>query len=133
MMPLCVTTRAAQEGRGATETSALPSGSAVLMAAFVVIEWRFPRPATAPRMFRLRTVSGSNLSGLFAGVAFGRFFIGTLYLQLVLGYSPISTGVSFLALTLSVVAGEGTAQSLVNRSRRPLVEAAFGALGAHLY
>ena len=66
-------------------------------------------------MFRLRTLSGSNLSGLFAGVAFGRFFIGTLYMQLVLGYSPISTGVSFLALTLSVVAGAGTAQSLVNR------------------
>jgi hypothetical protein len=126
IMLVYATSRAAQRGWGATKTIALLTGSAVLMAAFMVIEWRSPAPLLPLRMFRLRTLSGSNLSGLFAGVAFGSFFIGTLYMQLVLGYSPIRTGVSFLALTLSVVAGAGVAQSLVNRvGIRPLVPAGF--------
>jgi hypothetical protein len=60
------------------------------------------------------------------GVGFGSFFIGTLYMQLVLGYSPMRTGVSFLALALSVVAGAGIAKALVNRvGIRPFVPAGF--------
>ena len=59
---------------------------------------------------------------MFAEVGLGTFLIGTLYMQLVLGYSPMKTDVSFLALTVSVVAGARVARSLVNRvGIRPLV------------
>jgi EmrB/QacA subfamily drug resistance transporter len=126
MMLVYATTRAAQKGWGATETIALLTGSAVLLAAFLAIESRTRAPLLPLRMFRRRTLAGSNLSGVFAGVALGGFFIGTLYMQLVLGYSPIRTGLSFLSLSLSVVAAAGIAQSLVNRiGIRPIVSAGF--------
>ena len=126
MLLVYATTRATENGWGATETVALLAGSAVLMAAFVVIEWRSSAPLVPLRMFRLRTLSGSNLAGVFAGVGFAAFFVGTLYMQFVLGYSPTTTGLSFLALSLSVVATAGIAQSLVNRvGIRPIVPAGF--------
>jgi EmrB/QacA subfamily drug resistance transporter len=126
MLLVYATTRATDKGWGAAETIALLIGSAVLMAAFLAIESRSRSPLLPLRMFRLRTLSGSNLSGVFAGIGFGGFFIGTLYMQLVLGYSPIRTGLSFLAMTLSVIASAGIAQSLVGRvGIRPLVPTGF--------
>jgi EmrB/QacA subfamily drug resistance transporter len=126
MMLVYATTRATAIGWGATETIVLLVGSAFLMVAFVVVESRAAAPLLPVSMFRRRTLSGSNLSGVFAGVSFGAFFIGTLYMQLVLGFSPIRTGVSFLALTLTVIVGAGLAQSVVNRfGIRPMIPAGF--------
>jgi MFS family permease len=95
-----------------------------------VIEAR-SRAALLPlRMFRLRTLAGSNLSGLFSGVSLAVFFLGSLYAQLVLGYSAIETGAAFLAASLSIVLGSGIAQALVSRvGVRPVVPTGF-AIGA---
>ena len=125
-------TRASETSWTATEPIVLMVSSAVLIAAFVAIEAR-SRAALLPlRMFRLRTLTGSNLSGLFSGISFVVFFLGSLYAQLVLDYSPVETGAAFLAASLSIVLGAAIAQSLVSRvGVRPVVPTGFvlGALG----
>ena len=109
-------TRASETSWTSTEPIVLLASSAVLIAAFVAIEAR-SRAALLPlRMFRLRTLTGSNLSGLFSGISFVVFFLGSLYAQLVLDYSPVETGAAFLAASLSIVLGAGVAQSLVAAS-----------------
>jgi EmrB/QacA subfamily drug resistance transporter len=115
MLLVYALTRASEQSWTSTEPIALFAGSLVLIAAFLAIEAR-SRAALLPlRMLRLRTLAGSNLSGLFTGVGFAVFFLGSLYAQLVLGYSAIETGAAFLAASLSIVVGSGIAQSLVSR------------------
>jgi EmrB/QacA subfamily drug resistance transporter len=122
-------TRAAEQSWTSTEPIAVLAGSVVLIAGFLVIEAR-SRAALLPlRMFRLRTLAGSNVSGLFSGISFAVFFLGSIYAQLVLGYSAIETGAAFLAASFSIVLGSGIAQSLVTRvGVRPVVPAGY-ALG----
>jgi MFS family permease len=68
------------------------------------------------RIFRLRTLSASNLSGLLMGGAiFSQFFLLTLYMQEVLHYSAIKTGVAYVGLTLSIIGFSAAAQALVTR------------------
>jgi MFS family permease len=67
-------------------------------------------------MFRLRTLSGSNLAGLLLGGAvFSQFFLLTLYMQQVLHYSALQTGVAYVALTLTVIVFSNVAQALALR------------------
>jgi EmrB/QacA subfamily drug resistance transporter len=125
-------TRAVESGWTSIETIGLLGGSLALMAAFVVIEARSAAPLLPLRIFRLRTVTVSNVSLFLSGVVFVVFFLGSLYVQGVLGYSAIETGAAFLAVSLSVVAGAGIAQALVGRvGIRPVITAGFalGALG----
>ena len=84
MLLVYALTRAAESSSTSTESIALLGGSVVLIATFVVIETRSPAPLLPLRMFRLRTLAGSNLSGVFSGVSFVVFFLGSLYAQLVL-------------------------------------------------
>ena len=94
-------TRASQHGWGNGTTVGLLAGAAALIAAFVAIEWRSREPLLPLRLFRLRALSGSNLAILLAaGGSFGALLLTTLYLQDVLHYSAIKTGVSFLAWAL---------------------------------
>src|SRR5438445_8374938 len=75
-------TRAVQHGWGTAETIGLLAASAALVVAFVVIELRSKAPLLPMRIFRLRTLSGANLSGLLIGAAvFSQFFLLTLYMQ----------------------------------------------------
>jgi len=68
------------------------------------------------RMFRLRTLTGSNVAGLLLGGAlFSQFFLLTLYMQQVLHYSAIKTGVAYVALTLAVIVFATVSQSLALR------------------
>ena len=132
MLLVYALTRAAENSWTSTETIVLLAGSVVLIAAFVLIETRSPAPLLPLRMFRLRTLAGSNLSGVFSGVSFVVFFLGSLYAQLVLDYSAIETGAAFLAASLSIVPGSGIAQSLIGRvGVRPVVPTGFavGAVG----
>ena len=108
-------TRAVEAGWTSSETIGLLAGSAALIAAFLVIEARSAAPILPLRIFRLRTLAASNVSGFFAGIAAVVFFLGSLYAQQVLGYSAIETGAAFLGVSLSVVAGAGIAQALVAR------------------
>ena len=109
-------TRAVQHGWGTTETIGLLAASAALMVAFVGIELRSSAPLLPMRLFRLRTLTGSNVAGLLLGAAtFSQFFLLTLYMQQVLRYSAMETGVAYITLTLAVI---------VVRERRPGARAA---------
>src|SRR5207249_9415662 len=92
MLLVYALTRATQHGWGTGQTIGLLAASAALIAAFFVIELRSKAPLLPLRIFRLRTLSGSNLSGLLMGGAiFSQFFLLTLYMQQVLHYSAIKT------------------------------------------
>jgi EmrB/QacA subfamily drug resistance transporter len=109
-------TRAAQHGWGSAETIALLAASAALILGFVGIELRSTAPLLPLRLFRLRTLSGSNLSGLLLGGAlFSQFFLLTLYMQQVLHYSALQTGVAYIALTLAIIVFANVSQALALR------------------
>jgi hypothetical protein len=116
-------TRATQHGWGTTETIGLLAASVILVASFVVIELRSKAPLLPLGIFRLRTLAGANASGLLLGGAlFSQFFLLTLYMQQVLHYSALKTGVAYVALTLTVIGVAGIAQALVTRvGVRPLL------------
>ncbi len=90
--------------------------AALLFVAFVVIETRSSAPMVAFDIFRIRMVTGANVCGFFIGaVVFSNFFLLTLYVQQVLGYSALKTGLTFLATAGTVVPMAGVAQALVTR------------------
>src|SRR5580692_8043485 len=93
MLLVYAMTRAVQHGWGTTETIVLLGVSVALIAGFVAIELRSVAPLLPMRMFRLRTLAGSNLAGLLlGGSVFSQFFLLTLYMQQVLHYSALQTG-----------------------------------------
>src|SRR5437588_6217062 len=109
-------TRAIQHGWGTASTIGLLTASAALIAAFFAIEIRSKAPLLPLRIFRLRTLSASNLSGLLMGGAiFSQFFLLTLYMQEELHYSAIKTGVAYIGLTLSIIGFSAVSQALVTR------------------
>ena len=108
--------KAPQAGWGSARTVALLAVSAALLLAFVVVETRVEAPLMPLRIFRLRTVAVANGVGLLLGGSFFAFiFIGTLYMQQVLGYSALQAGVAWLAASLTSVALAGLSQLLVTR------------------
>jgi MFS family permease len=108
--------QAPRYGWGATRTLAGLAGALALLAAFLVIESRAEAPLMPLRIFRLRTLAGSNAAGLMLGGSFYAFiFIGTLYMQQVLGYSPLKGGFTWLVASLASVAFAGLSQLLVTR------------------
>ena len=116
MLLVYAMTRATQHGWLTVETIGLLAASAALAIAFVVIELRSKAPLLPMRIFRLRTLSASNLSGfLLAGALFSQFFLLTLYMQQVLHYSALKTGVAYIALTLSIIVLSAAAQALTTR------------------
>jgi fucose permease len=103
------------------------SAAAVLIAAFIAIESRSRSPLLPLRIFRLRALSAANAAMAIVGaVAFSEFFVLTLYLQDVLHYSAVQTGVAFSAFALTVVAASNVAQAVVGRvGVRPTLLAGF--------
>ena len=92
------------------------AASAALLVAFLVIENRVESPLLPPSIFRLRTLAGANTAGLLLGASFfGLFFVGTLYMQQVLHYSALQSGVAWLATSLTSIALAGLSQLLVTR------------------
>jgi EmrB/QacA subfamily drug resistance transporter len=104
-----------------TVTLLVLSGASLL--AFLVIETRVEAPLLPLRIFRSRTLAGANAVGLMLGGGFfGFIFIGTLYMQQVLEYSAIQTGLAWLAASLTSVALAGLSQALVTRgSAKPVM------------
>ena len=116
--------QAPQYGWGATRTIALLAASAALLAAFLVIENRVKEPVMPLSIFRLRTLAGANAAGLLLGGSFFAFiFVGTLYMQQVLHYSALQTGLAWLAASLTSVALAGVSQALVTRGGAKVVMA----------
>jgi len=109
-------TRATQHGWGTTETIVLLTAAGVLIASFFLVEARTRAPLLPLRILRLRTLAGSNISGLIAtGAVFSQFFLLTLYMQQVLHYSALKTGVAYIALTLTTIILSTAAQKLVTQ------------------
>src|SRR6201990_3011428 len=93
-------TRATQHGWGTPATIGLLTASGVLIASFFLIESRSKAPLLPLRIFRLRTLTGSNISALIATASvFSQLFLLTLYMQQVLHYSALTTGVAYIGLT----------------------------------
>jgi len=116
MLLVYAMTRAAQHGWGTAETVVLLGVSALLLVTFVLVEMRSKAPLLPLRIFRLRTLSASNASGLLMGGAiFSQFFLLTLYMQQVLHYSAIKTGVAYIGLTLTIIVFSVVAQAIVTR------------------
>jgi predicted MFS family arabinose efflux permease len=111
-------------GWTAARTLGLLAAAAVLLVAFVAIEARAQAPLLPLRLFRLKTLAGSNAVGFLLGASFyGYIFIGTLYMQQVLGYSAMTTGLAWLAVGVTGVVLAGPAQVLVTRASIRLVMA----------
>jgi EmrB/QacA subfamily drug resistance transporter len=101
---------------GSVTTILLLAGSVVLLGAFLAIEARTKDPLMPFHIFRIRTVSGANISALLLGASlFANFFLLTLYVQEVLGWSALKTGLTFIATAGSAVLWAGVAQALVTR------------------
>jgi EmrB/QacA subfamily drug resistance transporter len=101
-------------GWGDLRTILLFAGSAVLLAAFALIEWRHRAPLVPLRILRSRTLVGANLVMLIFGtVVFGTPFILTLYAQQVLGYSAIEFGLGTAVFTVMAAVGSIVSQAVV--------------------
>jgi EmrB/QacA subfamily drug resistance transporter len=115
---------ASSEGWGSATTIGRLAASAALMAAFVVIELRSRAPLMPFSIFRIRAVTGSNVAGFaLGGAMFGMFFIMTLYMQQVAAYSPLETGLAYLATSLAALIASVGGSVLVTRigPRVPMV------------
>ena len=90
--------------------------SVVLLAGFAFWELRHPEPLMPLSIFRLRTLTAANVSGFILGTAlFAMFLMLTLYMQQVLGYSPLKTGVAYLAVAGTSIFWANVAAQAVNR------------------
>jgi EmrB/QacA subfamily drug resistance transporter len=123
--------QAPQRGWGSARTTGLLAAAAALLVAFLAIESRVEAPLLPLRMFRHRTVAGANAVGLLLGASFfGFIFVGTLYMQQVLGYSAIQTGLAWLAASITSVALAALSQALVTRvSARLVMAVGMGLIG----
>jgi len=93
--------RGNNEGWGSPQIVGVLTTSAVLLVAFVLIELRSSRPMLDPRLFRRPAFAGAQIAAFaLSASAFSMFLYFTLYLQNVLGYSPLQTGLRFLPITL---------------------------------
>jgi EmrB/QacA subfamily drug resistance transporter len=108
--------RAPIVGWGTARTILLLIASGALLVAFLVNERRVRDPLMPLSIFRVRTLAGANVVGwLLGGVLFANFFLLTLYVQDVLGYSALKTGVTFVATAGTAVISAGVAQALTTR------------------
>jgi EmrB/QacA subfamily drug resistance transporter len=109
-------TQAGRDGWLAGQTLAFFAASLLLLAGFVAWELRHPEPLMRLGILRIRTVSGANVAGFIMGTAmFSMFLMLTLYMQQVLGYSAMKTGVAYLAVAGTAIVWSAVAAQLVTR------------------
>ena len=109
-------TQSGTYGWGSGRTIGVIAASVALLAAFGWWERRQAEPLMRFGILRTKTVAGANVGGLILGTAtFSLFLMLTLYMQQVLGYSPMKTGVAYLAVAGSAILWSGVAAQLVNR------------------
>jgi MFS family permease len=116
MLLVYALTRATTDGWGAPLTVGLLVASVALITSFVLVEHRSPQPLLPLRIFRLPTLGAANTVMLLVGaVTFSEFFVLTLYVQDVLHYTAVQTGIAFLAFALTVVVASNLSQFVVGR------------------
>jgi EmrB/QacA subfamily drug resistance transporter len=117
MLLVYALTRATTDGWSSPVTVGLLSAAAALVAAFIAIESRSRSPLLPLRIFRLRALSAANATMAIVGaVTFSEFFVLSLYVQDVLHYSAVQSGVAFVAFALTVVVTSNIAQAVVGRA-----------------
>jgi EmrB/QacA subfamily drug resistance transporter len=126
--------KAPDKGWGSTETIVLLIASAVILAAFVLIELRGRAPLMPFSIFRIRSLLGANVVGFLLGaVIFADFFILTFYVQETLHWSALKTGITFLATAGTTVIWAGVAQALTTRfGPRPIIVTGLLVLAASM-
>ncbi len=127
---------APNHGWSSGQTLGTIAAAIVLLLAFLAIEARHKDPLMPFRIFRIHTVAGANFSGLLlGGIIFANFFLLTLYVQQVLHYSALRTGVTFVATAGSAVLWAGVAQACTTRfGVKPVLAIGFlGLIGANLW
>jgi EmrB/QacA subfamily drug resistance transporter len=108
--------KAQSYGWGSGKTIGLLAAAVALLGAFLVIESRSKAPLVRLSIFRVRTLAvGDSVLLLVASGMFGMFFFASLYVQEILGYSPLRAGLAFLPVTAGIVIGAGVAQPLIKR------------------
>src|SRR5262245_36279213 len=108
--------KAQEKGWGSAHTLGIGGLAIALLVAFVLIEQRSAEPLVRLSIFRVRTVRAANIAMfLVAAGLFAMFFFNTLYLQRVLGYSPLEAGLAFLPFTAGIIVGAGLSQALVQK------------------
>ena len=127
-------TQARNYGWGSVETIGLFTAAGVLLAAFAGWEARAKEPLMPFSIFRIRTVAAANISGLILGtVTFSMFLMLTLYMQQVLTYSPLKTGLAYLAVAGTAIIWSTVAAQLVTRvGVKPVIAAGMAFLTAGL-
>jgi EmrB/QacA subfamily drug resistance transporter len=137
MLLVYALTRATEHGWSDAVTVATLAASAALALSFIVVELRSKAPLLPLGIFRLRTLAAANGTAvLLSSAVFSQFFLLTLYMQEVLHYSAIETGVAYISLTVSIVAFSAVAQGLTTRfGARPVLPAGLllSAAGLVLY
>jgi EmrB/QacA subfamily drug resistance transporter len=108
--------KAPSEGWTSGTTLGFFAASVILLAAFIVIELRSTSPLVDLRIFRIRNLTIADLTGMLtAGGMFAMFFFLSLYMQDVLRYDALQTGIRYLPLALSIVVAAGVTSQLVTR------------------
>ena len=108
--------KAQSYGWGSGKTIGLLAGAVALLGAFVAIEARSKAPLVRLSIFRVRALAvGDSVLLLVASGMFGMFFFASLYVQEILGYSPLRAGLAFLPVTAGIMIGAGVAQPLIKR------------------
>jgi hypothetical protein len=108
---------APQAGWAATGTIALLATGTALLALFLLIETKAEAPLLPLRLFRSSSVAGSNAVGFALGTSFLTFvFLGTLYMQQVLGFSALATGAAWMTASVTSLACAGLSQKLVTKT-----------------
>jgi EmrB/QacA subfamily drug resistance transporter len=127
--------RAPMAGWGSAEIAATLAGSAVLLGAFAVNELRSRNPLLPLAILRVRGLAAADLTQLIAFCGFfSMFFYATLYMQEVLGYSPLRAGVAYLPITAGFALAGGLASQLITRiGTRPVVVAGCLVAAAGIY
>jgi EmrB/QacA subfamily drug resistance transporter len=123
---------------GWTSARTLGTGAlaVALLAAFVVIELRSKEPLIRLGIFRVRSLTSANVSMLFVvSGLFAMFYFASLYVQDILGYSPLKAGLAFLPITAGIVIGAGISQQLIRQigvRSVPLIGLGMAAAGLFL-
>lgn len=108
--------KAQSYGWGDVKTFGLFAAAIALLASFIVIELRSRSPLIRLSIFRMRSLTSSNLSMLLvASGMFSMFYFASIYVQEILGYGPLKAGFAFLPFTFGIVIGAGAAQALISR------------------
>lgn len=119
---------------GSAKTTGCLLAAAVLLAVFVAVERRATSPLVPLSVFRLRALRTANIIAvLMLGCLVTLFFFASLFMQQVLGYSPLRTGLAYVPIALIVAVGAGVSQGLVRKvAAKPVLVAGLTLAAAGL-